>query len=241
VAAEIQRFIIDNELGAGDRLGTEDALAERFGISRPTLREALRLLASGNLIRASKGPGGGIFVARTIREGMGRSMSMSIAAMLEANAITVEELLDARLTLEVRLAGLAAQRATDDDLREIAEAVDEARANVEQGVDLLDSDARFHRAIAASSGNRLNLTFTEWVFEVFQPKLIKIVKPVVDNAQIVAQHQAISDAITARDVSRSERAMEEHLSYLGELVQRAENLEQKQARKPRAKPRGARS
>jgi GntR family transcriptional repressor for pyruvate dehydrogenase complex len=147
-------------------------------------------------------------------------MSMSIAAMLEADAITVEELLDARLGLEVRLAGLAAQRATSQQQQEISDATNQARASVARGLDLLDSDARFHRGIAAGSGNRLNLTFTDWVFEVFQPKLIEIVRPVVDNSAIVDQHQAICDAILDRDTRRAERAMEDHLNYLASLVQR---------------------
>ncbi len=220
VAADIQRFILDNDLGAGARLGTEEGLAGQFGVSRPTLREALRLLASGNLIRSTQGPGGGIFVARTVREGMGRSLSMSIAVMLDADAIDVGELLDARRTLEVRLAGLAAGRATPADIVELASATEAARASVLEGADLLDSDARFHRAIAAASGNRLHLTFTDWVFEVFQPRLIEIVKPVIDNAEVVEQHDAIRQAIAEGRVEGAERAMDDHLRYLEELVER---------------------
>src|ERR687889_1578502 len=101
VAVEIQHYIQEEGLGPDDFLGREEDLAAEFGVSRPTLREALRLLASGNLIRASKGPGGGIFVAHTADEGMGRSLSDAIGMMLETGAVTLEELLDARLLLEV--------------------------------------------------------------------------------------------------------------------------------------------
>ncbi|MEA2455227.1 MAG: hypothetical protein QOI45_1489, partial [Thermoleophilaceae bacterium] len=65
VAVQIQHYIQDEGLEPGAFLGREEDLAAEFGVSRPTLREALKLLASGNLIRASKGPGGGIFVAHT--------------------------------------------------------------------------------------------------------------------------------------------------------------------------------
>ena len=108
VAVEIQHYIQQEGLGPGDFLGREEDLAAEFGVSRPTLREALRLLASGNLIRATKGPGGGIFVARTAEEGMSRSLSDAIAMMLETGTVTLDELLEARLLLEVPLAGLAA-------------------------------------------------------------------------------------------------------------------------------------
>ena len=69
-------------LAPGDRLGREEDLARRFGVSRPTLREALRLLSSAHLIRASKGPGGGIFVAATPEQGLGMKRGRMVASML---------------------------------------------------------------------------------------------------------------------------------------------------------------
>ena len=117
VAVAIQHHIQEEGLGPGDFLGREEDLAAEFGVSRPTLREALRLLASGNLIRASKGPGGGIFVARTAEQGISRSLSDAIAMMLETGAVSLDELLDARLLLEVPLAARAA-RAPDEEILE---------------------------------------------------------------------------------------------------------------------------
>jgi len=111
VAVLIQHHIQRQGLGPDDFLGREEDLAAEFGVGRPTLREALKLLASGSLIRASKGPSGGIFVAHTAEQGISRSISDSIAMMLETGAVTLGELLDARLLLEVPLAGHAAQPA----------------------------------------------------------------------------------------------------------------------------------
>ena len=95
-------------LQPGDRIGTEQELADEFGVSRPTLREALRLLSASHLIRVGRGRSGGIFVARTPSEGMSRNLSESIAMMLAAESVSMDELLDARLSLEVPLAGRAA-------------------------------------------------------------------------------------------------------------------------------------
>src|SRR3954452_6060523 len=108
IAMEIRRYLERQGLQPGDRIGTEQELASEFGVSRPTLREALRLLAGSHLIRASQGRGGGIFVANTAGEGMGRHMSEAIGAMLATESVSLYDLLEARMVLEVPLAGLAA-------------------------------------------------------------------------------------------------------------------------------------
>jgi len=154
VAIQIQHYIQEEGLEPGDFLGREEDLAASFGVSRPTLREALKLLASGNLIRASKGPGGGIFVAHTADEGMGRSLSDAIAMMLETGSVTLEELLDARLLLEVPLAGLAAYQAGEEDLRRLREAV-EAGSKASDPDELALFDSQIHQAVAAAAGNRM--------------------------------------------------------------------------------------
>src|SRR3954449_5431544 len=111
IALEIRRYLERRDLQPGDRIGTEQELAAEFGVSRPTLREALRLLSSSHLIRVGRGRSGGIFVARTPNEGMGRNVSESIALLLAAETISMSELLDTRMFLEVPLAGRAAVNA----------------------------------------------------------------------------------------------------------------------------------
>jgi GntR family transcriptional repressor for pyruvate dehydrogenase complex len=78
IAGEIRRYIVKHDLRPDDWLGTESELASEFGVSRPTLREALRLLASSHLIRATRGLGGGVFVASTQNEGIGRNLPAAI-------------------------------------------------------------------------------------------------------------------------------------------------------------------
>src|SRR5262245_62845334 len=127
IALEIRRYLVTSGLRPGDRIGTESELANEFGVSRPTLREALRLLASSHLIRASRGPGGGVFVASTQNEGIGRNLSESIATMFETESISLVELVEARIQLEVPLAGLAASNVTDETVAELEAAIAEGR------------------------------------------------------------------------------------------------------------------
>src|SRR5437764_8828564 len=124
VATEIRRHVEREGLKPGDRIGTEQELAAEFGVSRPTLREGLRLLASTHLIRSTQGRGGGIFVASTPNEGIGRSLSDSIATMLATDTVSLAELLEARIVLEVPIAGLAAESATDDTVAALDDAID---------------------------------------------------------------------------------------------------------------------
>jgi GntR family transcriptional regulator, transcriptional repressor for pyruvate dehydrogenase complex len=218
VADRIRVYMQTEELSPGDRLGREEDLAREFGVSRPTLREALRVLSSAHLIRASKGPGGGIFVAATPEQGIGLSVSESVASMLEAHSIDVDELIETRLLLEVPLAGLAAQRADDRDLEELEGLLAELDAIKGDLEHVEDIDARVHRLVADIAGNRLAAAFTDWIVDVLQPRLREMIAPAVVEPVIAEQHRDLIQAIRRGDPSAAERAMREHLVYLGDLV-----------------------
>src|SRR5919199_4227195 len=123
IALEIRRYLERRDLQPGDRIGTEQELAAEFGVSRPTLREGLRLLASSHLIRVGRGRSGGIFVARTPNEGMSRNVSESISMMLATESVSLSQLIDARLFLEVPLAGLAARHADEQTTERLQQAI----------------------------------------------------------------------------------------------------------------------
>jgi GntR family transcriptional repressor for pyruvate dehydrogenase complex len=222
VAAEIRAHVSRARLRPGDRIGREEDLARQFGVSRPTLREALRLLASSHLVRASKGRGGGIFVAATPEEGIARSVSESVAGMLSARVIDINELLESRLLLEVPLAGLAAQRAGDEDLAELRRLLEEETASWDE---VGDVDERFHAVIARIAGNRLVAAFVQWVAEVLQPPIRELIEPVVVEDVARQQHEDIVRAIERGDPDAAERAMREHIVYVQDLVSVVRRME----------------
>jgi GntR family transcriptional regulator, transcriptional repressor for pyruvate dehydrogenase complex len=217
VADAIRAWMFGRGLQPGDRLGREEDLAQRFGVSRPTLREALRLLSSAHLIRATKGPGGGIFVAATPEQGIGRSVTDSVASMLSADSIDLDELIETRMLLEVPLAGLAAQRASEDDVAALR-ALLEAAGDSTQGDAFRGFDTRLHGLIAEIADNRLARAFTQWIGQVLQPPLHVLIEPAVVDAVVVEQHRDIVRAIERGDPPAAERAMREHLVYLHDLV-----------------------
>lgn len=219
IADGIRHYVAREGLGPGDRLGTEQELASEFGVSRPTLREALRMLSSSHLVRAARGPGGGIFVESTPNEGLSRNLSESIATMLETGSVSLRELVDTRMFLEVPLAGLAAARATDVTVEELEAAIAEAEGNL-PGTDAFNvADTRFHRVIAATAGNELMSAFTSWVLDVLQPSLIEAIGVQIDGDAIIAQHREILRSIRRGQVTGAERAMGRHISYMREVLE----------------------
>jgi DNA-binding FadR family transcriptional regulator len=229
IAHEIRRYIARHGLGPDDRLGTEKELANEFGVSRPTLREALRLLASSHLIRATRGPGGGVFVDSTQNEGIGRSLSESIATMLETESVSLRELVEARIQLEVPLAGLAALNATAETDRELAAALTEAESmrDIPASDAFRLADARFHREIARTAGNELLRAFTGWTLDVLQPLLVARVGETIDGREILRQHRVIMRAIGRRQPAAAQRAMRRHLEY---VLEKTLGVEAREAR-----------
>ncbi len=218
IAAQIRRYLEQQHLLPGERIGTEQRLAQEFGVSRPTLREALRLLSASQLIRVGRGRAGGVFVARTPAEGMSRSLADSISLMLAAETVTLEELLDARLSLEVPIAGRAA---TNADAAVVA-ALDEAVAAQEgqrPGTTAFDAaDVRFHHVLARACGNRVLLALTGWILEVLQPALCARIGAALEPGAVLDQHRAILRAVRRRQPAAAERAMRAHVEYLSAVL-----------------------
>ena len=222
MAERIRGFVAGERLQPGDRLGREEDLAREFGVSRPTLREALRLLSSEHLVRATKGPGGGIFVAATPERGIELSVSAAVATMLDAHSIGLDELLETRMLIEVPLAGLAAARASEQDvvvLRALVEEVNDAATDHDR---MLEADARLHHVIARIADNRLAGAFSGWIVDVLQPRLAAVIEPAVVVSVIAEQHRDLLEAIARGDPGAAERAMREHLVYVRDVVNAVE-------------------
>src|SRR3954468_6111143 len=222
IALEIRRYLEREGLQPGDRIGTEQELAAEFGVSRPTLREGLRLLASSHLIRVGRGRAGGIFVARTPNEGMSRNVSESIAMMLATESVSLHQLLDARLFPEVRLAGRAARTAGADAAARLQEAINDAEENAPGTEPFNSADARFHRILAEAAGNPLLQAFTGWILEILQPNLVTHISGAVKGEDIMRQHREIQRAVRRRQPAAAERGSHAHIEYLQTVLRSLE-------------------
>jgi GntR family transcriptional repressor for pyruvate dehydrogenase complex len=138
--------------------------------------------------------------------------------MLETGAVTLDELLDARVLLEVPLAGLAAYQPDEQTLEALRASLALANAAPDDAEVFAAADAEIHKTIAAASGNRMVQALTNWIFEVLQPSLISVLEPAVVTSALLEQHQALVAAIEKGDPARAERAMKDHLLYLRDVL-----------------------
>jgi GntR family transcriptional regulator, transcriptional repressor for pyruvate dehydrogenase complex len=215
----IQQEIAARSLGPGDRLGTEEALARQLGVSRPAVREAVRLLVRANLVRAARGPGGGVFVAQTPDRGLAQTVSEAIAGMLGTGLTSVAELTEVRVLLEVPLAGLAAERADAATIAQLHRSIDDATRFADDELAQRETDNCFHWTIAEASGNQVACALIAWSHVVLQPALKTLIKPAIVEAVARKQHRGIADAIEQHNSAVAERAMRDHLRYLSDLLE----------------------
>lgn len=218
LALAIQRYIQSSNLQPGDRLGTEDELAKRFGVSRLTLREALKTLAGGRLIRASRGPGGGIFLARSVEHSMALSVSNSIALLLEAESVPITELIEARMMVEVSLAGLAAERATLPQQEAMTAALAEIESHLDDYDAITECYARFYSEMAEAAGNRIAAAIHMWTFIVLQPKLRALLADTIEETAMLRRHRTILKAVLNRNPAAARRAMARHIEALHDEI-----------------------
>ena len=219
VSQQLQRAIAERSLGPGDRLGTEAELALELGVSRPAVREAVRLLVGANLVRAARGPGGGVFVAHTPDRSLAQTIAEAIAGMLTTDTTSIAELTEVRLLLEVPLAGLAARRADAETIAALWQSIEEAAGAPDDDAVQRQADIRFHRTIADAAGNRVASALIAWSSEVLQSRLKDLIAPAIVEAVAREQHEQIAAAIEARNPSLAERAMRVHLQYLDDLLE----------------------
>jgi DNA-binding FadR family transcriptional regulator len=218
IAHRLRAYLEESGLKPGDRVGTEQELAREFGVSRPTLREGLRLLSGSHLIRVTRGRAGGVFVANSANEGMGRNLSESIATMLAAKSVSLYQLLDARMFLEVPIAGLAAEHVDEALVGAMEASIQAAGGYAPTDPEFSVADASFHRALAESAGNELLVAFTSWTLDVLQPSLIEYVGPSIEAESILADHRAIQRAVERAQPAAARRAMGRHLQRMHDLV-----------------------
>jgi GntR family transcriptional repressor for pyruvate dehydrogenase complex len=215
----IQEKIALRALAPGDRLGTEEELARELGVTRPAVREAVRLLSRANLVRAARGPGGGVFVSQTADRGLAQTVSDAIAGMLSTELTSVGELTEVRVLLEVPLAGLAAERADAATIAKLHRAVDDANRFAGDELAQRETDQCFHWTIAEASGNQVACALIAWSHLVLQPALKDLIAPAIVEAVARDQHREIVSAIEERRPAVAERAMRNHLRYLSDLLE----------------------
>lgn len=210
VIEQIKEMIIAGNLKPGDMLPTERELAQAFGISRGTLREAFRILERENLIEVK--PGGGRYLSRSLE-----SIEDQNRIMDNIERATIIELLEAREIFETGIVELACERATDEDVTEIIAAF-ERWGKLTDEEDHTRPDQEFHLSIAKASHNVVLVNMMELHMDLLQRTLSKTLKNAGRREEVYKEHLQIVEAIKLRDAEQAKTALLYHLRKVKENI-----------------------
>jgi GntR family transcriptional repressor for pyruvate dehydrogenase complex len=207
VVAHVRGLIERRALRPGDRLPAERDLALQIGVSRPTVRAGLRALAAMGVVRSRHGSG------TYIQDGPPTLGSEPLSFLAALHGFTREEMYEARRIMEVGAAGLAAERATPEQLAALSEEVASLFATMHDPQGFLVHDINFHRAIAAASGNQIVASIVEMLSELYYERRRQTATRASerDLRDAAEMHRRIYQAVRAKDAEAARQAMHEHL------------------------------
>ncbi len=211
IAEQIRKEISDRRLKAGDRLPPERTLAEQFGVSRNTLREALRSLENAGLLRLQKGASGGAFV----RHSTGDAIVTGLRDMFHLGAISPEHLTEARVLIESIAVREACERARPEDIKALNENLAAAERAERDKVDFFEQAAihlEFHRIIARATKNPVMEIVMEALIDVMQHFIRAIGQ--TRNPWVLPSRRRFMKHFAAGDVEAAVAEMEQHLERL---------------------------
>ena len=213
IATEFTRQIRQGELKPGDKLPTENALSQTFGVSRTVIREAIAQLRNEGMIETRQGVGAFV-IDRPTRH-------IRLDDRPDSDGHAFRDLFQLRIPLEIEAAGLAAAGHGPEHLRQLDAALARMRAPQDGSDDGMLADLEFHRTIAAATGNDYFVQFLGAVSDRILQTIIRS-REGIRLEEIVAvvdrEHVAIRDAIAARDPVRAREAMRAHLAGSAERI-----------------------
>jgi DNA-binding FadR family transcriptional regulator len=215
IVDQIRQLMRQGHLRPGDRLPAERDLCERFGVSRVTVREALRMLESSGLVEIRVGARGGAFVTVPTSEHIGDGL----ADMLSLSALTAADVTEVRLILEVGIVPIVCDRATEDDLAALEQICERSREAIRVGEYTMSLSAEFHARVAQSTHNPA----LAMLVESFRGPIMMSLEQAKATAPEMGilgteEHEAFTQAVRRRDPDEATRIMREHLQRTAHRV-----------------------
>jgi len=221
IADELHQLIVSGKLSEGDSLGREPELVARFGVSRPSLREALRILEARGLISVVRGRGGGVVV----HEPDGRSTARTAASVLQARNVSLADVHEARSLLEptaVRV--LAASRSRRAAVAELRQRIDEQIRVIMDPDAFGPANARFHEHLVALAGNQTLSIVAEMLNEILARAVTAVAKTGTTGSSLAIRRRGIRSQqklvllIEAGKASEAEAHWRAHMTVVGRVL-----------------------
>jgi GntR family transcriptional repressor for pyruvate dehydrogenase complex len=213
IADRVRVLILDGTFAPGRPLPAERALAERFGVSRGSIRDALRTLETIGLLVTRHGQG-------TFPQELDVDRLVApLASVLSYRHDLQDELLDVRRMFEPAVARVAATRVTDPDLADLQRIVDAQRKKLKTGRSALVEDTAFHAALARATRNRVVVSIMATLNDLLVESRKRTLKQKGRPRRSLIGHQAVIDALRQRDADAAAAAMREHIDQIASLLQ----------------------
>lgn len=206
VAVQLERLIVQQHFETGDRLPPERELAERFGVSRTVVREAVRTVASKGLLDVRAGSG------TVVRKPSSDTVAASVALLLSMNGqMTPAKIVEVRRILEVEIAGLAARRRTADDLLRLESIIRSAAEELDDPDTFIATDVAFHAALAQATQNELFSVLLASIANVMTEVRIVGLRVPGTPERALRYHRDVFAAVERGDRDLAREAMNRHM------------------------------
>ncbi len=215
IVDQVRLLIRQQQLNPGDRLPAERELCKRFGVSRVTVREALRVLEANGLLEIRVGARGGAFVTKPSKQRVGEG----IADLLTVSEVTAAEATEARLILEVGMIPLVCERADETDIADLLAICDRQEAALADGDYQINLSAEFHSRLAECAHNSAVRILTHSFRGPLLMSLGRAQQTAPETGKPGAkEHRALVEAIRDRDAASAADIMRRHLGRTAERV-----------------------
>jgi GntR family transcriptional repressor for pyruvate dehydrogenase complex len=214
VAQQLQQLIVDGALKPGERLPPERELCARLGVSRGSLRDAIRILELAGLVVPRQGEG------TVVADLSPETVAAPIASILVRKRELVGELLDVRKMIEPALAARAAERATAEDVAGLEEVLRRQRDRARRGEPTIDEDGEFHYRIALAARNGVVKIVLDVLMRLLRETRARSLQTPGRPRRSVEGHERILEAIRRRDPAGAEAAVRRHLEEVEQIVKK---------------------
>jgi len=209
IVQQIEESIVKGDLKPGDQLPAERDLAQRFGVSRTAVREAVKALREKGLVEAYSGKG------TFITDGTTQAVRQSLDLMVKIGQTEgTNHLAELRAILEPEIAALAAARIQDPELVTMREAVSIMDASGKDPEAYIEADLDFHLALAEAAANPLILSLLDSIVGLLREQRLKIFRVPGGPERGQIHHKKILEAVERRDIQKAREEMRAHLSQV---------------------------
>lgn len=231
IISQIREAILNGSLNPGDRLPPEKKLVASFGVSKHTLREAIRALEAMGFLEVRKGASGGAVVLEVDM----KTTRQSIADFLYFQNVSIQHLSEVRKVFEPYLARMAAERMSSDELSELETAHRASMSNLVTGSIAYEQEIGFHQILARVSGNPAFVLIDDFVSNVLGESKRRLRPGLRFQQEVVEAHDRILAAVRSRDPELAEAEMLRHVCEVERALEDLERQGDQELREGRRK------